>query len=186
MAESPCGTWRVRSRMAAERIPPPRLADAAGGPSRRGRVVSVNVAPQGGVPKAAIERTRLGREGVAGDRQRNRKYHGGPERAVCLYSLELIEALAGEGHPIGPGSVGENLTVAGIDWSLMVPGAVVRVGEAVVELTSFAAPCKTIAGAFIGGRSIRIGEKGNPGWSRVYGRIGTEGDVWRDAIVELI
>ena len=50
------------------------------------------------------------------DRQRNPRIHGGLERAICLFSLEVIEALQAEGHPIVPGSTGENVTLAGLNW----------------------------------------------------------------------
>ena len=67
----------------------------------------------GGVPKRAVPAAQVTVEGLTGDRQRNRKIHGGPDRAVCLYSLDVIEALRAEGHTIGPGSAGDNLTIAG-------------------------------------------------------------------------
>lgn len=47
----------------------------------------------GGVPKLPVWEASVGKEGLSGDRQRNLKFHGGPDRAVCLYSLELIERL---------------------------------------------------------------------------------------------
>jgi MOSC domain-containing protein YiiM len=148
-------------------------------------VVSVNVS-SGGVPKLPVERARVSPTGVEGDRQRLLQYHGGPQRAVSIYSLDLIEALRNEGHPIGVGTVGENLTVAGLDWSLMVPGTRLRIGEADVEITAYAAPCRTIAGSFVGRRMGRISEAKHPGWSRVYGRVNTAGAIWRDSVVQLI
>ncbi len=74
----------------------------------------------GGVPKLPVLEATVSDKGVDGDRQRNLKFHGGPDRAVCLYSLELIERLQDEGHPIDPGSSGENLTVVRIGLG---PGA---------------------------------------------------------------
>ena len=50
------------------------------------------------------------------------KVHGGPERAVSLFSLEVIRRLQDEGHPIYPGATGENLTVAGLDWAALAAG----------------------------------------------------------------
>ena len=67
----------------------------------------------GGVPKKPVLAARVTEQGVEGDRQRNLKLHGGADRAVCLFSLELIERLQDEGHPIEPGFSGENLTLAG-------------------------------------------------------------------------
>ena len=105
-------------------------------------------------------------------------HHGGPERAVCVYSLERIHSLQVEGHPIDVGTVGENVTVEGIDWDLVVPGARLRVGnEVLLEIASFTDPCKTIKGSFIDGKFIRIAQKLHPGWSRVYARVLSEGPI---------
>lgn len=155
-----------------------------GAPSGVGRVAQVSVST-GGVPKRAVERTMLRQRGVEGDRQRNLKYHGGPRRAVCLYSMELIEALRREGHPIAPGTVGENLALTGIDWSLMVPGRRLTAGDAQLRITSFTDPCRTIAASFACQRFARISQKSNPGWSRLYAEVLRDGAIWRDAPVIL-
>lgn len=144
--------------------------------SDAGRVAFVNVS-DGGVPKCPVPRARLTRSGVEGDRQRNLKHHGGPDRAVCLWSLELIDALRDEGHPVFPGSTGENLTVTGIDWSGVVPGARLRIGTALVEVTSYTTPCRTIRASFTLWRTGRISQGRHPGWSRVYARVVEEGEV---------
>jgi MOSC domain-containing protein YiiM len=144
--------------------------------SSTGRIVSLNVS-RGGVPKRPIPQGFVTVDGLEGDRQRNRLFHGGPRRALSLYSAELIEALRREGHPIEPGFVGENVTVAGLDWSLMRPGARLRLGEVEIEITSFVVPCKTIRHAFLDEAFSRIAEKTNPGWSRVYSRVTREGIV---------
>lgn len=61
------------------------------------KIHSLNIS-NGGVPKHAIERCEVSAGGLAGDRQRDGRHHGGPERAVSLYSLELIAALRAEGR----------------------------------------------------------------------------------------
>ena len=94
---------------------------------QRGVVHAINIS-NGGVPKLPRPACFITVDGLEGDRQRDLRYHGGPERAVCLYSLDLIEALRAEGHDIAPGSIGENLTLKGVDWSAMTPGATVTVG----------------------------------------------------------
>ena len=131
----------------------------------------------GGVPKGAVDRADVFFAGMDGDWQRNRKYHGGPDRALCLYSMELIDALAAEGHPMIPGAVGENVTLQGISWSVLQPGTRLRLGMVDVEVTAFALPCRTIRGAFADGRIARISEKANSGWSRVYVRVLREGSM---------
>jgi MOSC domain-containing protein YiiM len=91
-----------------------------------------------------------------------------------------------EGHPIDVGTAGENVTVEGIDWDVVVPGARIRLGEQVLlEVASFTSPCKTIRESFIDGRFARISEKLHPGWSRVYARVLSEGEIRRGDAVEV-
>jgi MOSC domain-containing protein YiiM len=134
-------------------------------------VHQINVS-EGGIPKYPLLEAIVGKEGLAGDAQRNRKLHGGPERAVCLYSLDLIEQLQDEGHPIEPGSSGENLTLTGLDWSNLAPGVRLRIGPEVhVEIASYCAPCEQNARWFRDRDINRIHQDHNPGWSRLYARV---------------
>ena len=153
---------------------------------RIGRLVSINIS-NGGVPKRRVNGAQVSRLGLEGDRQTDIKHHSGPERAVCVYSLERIRSLQAEGHPIDVGTVGENVTVEGIDWDLAVPGARVRLGdEVVIEIASFTDPCKTIKASFINGKFVRIAQKLYPGWSRVYARVLEEGEIHFGDTVEVI
>lgn len=140
---------------------------------------------RGGVPKLPVERATVGVNGMEGDKQGDRRYHGGPDRALCLFSKDLIDALAAEGHPISPGAIGENVTIAGLDWREVTPGARLRLGTVDAEVVSYAAPCRKIAGAFARGEFVRVGEKVHPGWSRVYVRILSEGTIAVGDRVEL-
>src|SRR4051812_27627792 len=139
--------------------------------NRTGTVRSINLS-NGGVPKKAVGVAQVSRYRVEGDAQRDLRFHGGPERAVCLYSLELIQALRAEGHPIDVGTAGENVTVSGLDWGLVEPGTRMKIGsEVLLEIASFTKPCKTIRESFVEGKFIRISQKLHPGWSRVYARV---------------
>lgn len=141
------------------------------------RIYSINVS-RGGVPKRAVAEAHVTPLGIEGDVQQNRKYHGGPERALCLYAIEVIERVAAEGHPIEPGSTGENITVARLDWSRLAPGTRLRLGREVeIELTSYTVPCRTIAASFIAGKFERILQKKHPGESRLYARVLREGRI---------
>jgi MOSC domain-containing protein YiiM len=142
-----------------------------------GRLESINVS-DGGVPKLPVAQAAVTERGVSGDRQRDLRFHGGPERAVSIYAAEAIAALAAEGHPIRAGSAGENLTVSGVRWAEVVPGAELRVGPVRLVVTGYAAPCRNIAPSFVGGAFARISGKAHPGWSRVYARV-LEGGVVR-------
>ena len=135
------------------------------------RIFQLNLS-HGGVPKLAVREAVLAAGGLEGDRQRNRRYHGGPDRALCLYALERVLELQAEGHPVFPGSAGENVTLVGLEWSRLAPGARLALGdEAVVEITSYTTPCKVIAASFLGGDFKRISQKLRPGHSRLYARV---------------
>ena len=132
----------------------------------------------GGVPKRAVPNAQVTVEGLAGDRQRNHKIHGGVDRAVCLYSLEVIEALRAEGHSIGPGSAGDNLTIAGLDWACLIPGDHLSIGDHVqLEIISYTTPCRLNGQWFKDGDSTRMAQEAHPGWSRLYARVLVEGKV---------
>lgn len=140
-------------------------------------VHQINVS-NGGVPKLPVAEAEVTPGGIVGDRQRNRLFHGGPKRAVCLFPLEEIECLRAEGHPIAPGTTGENVTVAGLPWDRVVPGARLALGaEVVLEITSYTAPCKNIRDSFCDGEFTRISQKLHPGESRVYARVLHPGTV---------
>ena len=141
-----------------------------------GTLHSINVSA-GGVPKLARASAQVRVGGVEGDRQRDLRYHGGPDRAVSLYSLELIRALQAEGHPIDVGCIGENFTLSSVPWEPMLPGATLAVGEVELALTAYAAPCSNLLPYFAGGRFVRVAQKVHPGWSRLYARVLREGTV---------
>ncbi len=136
-----------------------------------GRIVSLHVSP-GGVPKRAIPEAAVHALGLEHDAHADTRHHGGPERAVCLFSLEVIRRLQGEGHPIAPGTTGENVCVEGLPWDQVVPGARLRLGgEVELEVTRYTTPCKTIKASFADGRFQRILQDDHPGESRVYTRV---------------
>ena len=154
--------------------------------NRTGTVMSINVSG-GGVPKRCVTDAKVSRLGLHNDAHNDTKGHGGPDRAVCIFSLEKIRNLQQEGHPIDVGTAGENVTVEGIDWSLVLPGARMRLGkEVLLEIASFTSPCKTIKASFVDGRFSRISEKLYPGWSRVYARVLSEGEIHSGDPVEVI
>ena len=141
-----------------------------------GRLESINRS-RGGVPKAPVFEALVTVAGLDGDHQRDPQFHGGPDRAVVLYSLEVIRALQLEGHPIAVGASGENLTMSGVDWTAIVPGVELEIGGARLAVTKYVTPCTKIAGCFVEDRFERIAQKCHPGWSRVAARVLAEGVV---------
>jgi MOSC domain-containing protein YiiM len=110
----------------------------------KGTLVQVNVSG-GGMPKLPVASAKVTAHGVDGDWQRNRKYHGGPNRAVCIYSEELYAWLREKGIDLQNGSVGENFTTAGLDLSRLAKGDRLAVGErCIVEITDVRVPCSNL------------------------------------------
>ena len=138
--------------------------------SMPGRVLRINTSA-GGVPKLAVQSATLDTLGLSGDDHDDKVHHGGPDRALCIYSLERLRVLQAEGHPVGPGSMGENVTLEGLDTAGLAPGDRLTLGEAEVEVTDYATPCKTIAAAFIDGGFSRVLHQRHPGDSRLYARV---------------
>jgi MOSC domain-containing protein YiiM len=112
--------------------------------NRAGRVVSVNVSP-GGIPKLPVSAGTLRSRGLDGDDWAHPKYHGGPKQALLLIAAEVLAELRGLGFAVEPGSLGENLTVEGLDWNLLAAGQRWHVGEeCLIELTKLREPCRTL------------------------------------------
>jgi MOSC domain-containing protein YiiM len=151
-----------------------------------GRIASINISA-GGVPKRPVPEARVTTWGLDGDGHRDTENHGGPDRAVCIFSLEVIDALVREGHTLGPGSLGENVTVEGVPWDRIAPGERLRLGDDVVlEITRYTTPCTNIRGSFLGHEYSRVSQKRHPGWSRVYARVLATGAIRRgDPVVSL-
>jgi MOSC domain-containing protein YiiM len=96
--------------------------------------------------------------------------------------METIERLQAEGHPIEPGSAGENLTTAGVEVGRLAPGTRLLIGPdpptaVELELNVPANPCKTIRGSFRGGAFSRLSAREHPGDTRVYAWVRRPGTV---------
>ena len=152
------------------------MEDVADG-SVRGRVRSVNVGMPRTVPhrasslytaifKAPVDGpVSLRRQGLGGDRQADRRAHGGPNRAAYVYRWEdYLWWMAELGRELEPGRLGENLTVEGLDGAPVHAGDRFRIGGALVEATSPRIPCVKLG--------VRMGDDGFPSRFRTAGRSG--------------
>lgn len=148
-----------------------RLLRAAGAlpTTDRGLVAQLNIS-DGGVPKLPVDSFMIGERGPIGDKQATRRHHGRPWQAVCLWSAEVIDAFAAEGHPIAYGSAGENITTIGIPWGQVQAGVRLRVGEALLEASMWALPCTKNAQWFIA-RDYSLMHHDRGPVSRVYASV---------------
>jgi hypothetical protein len=153
-----------------------RAGAGHGAPHALGTVAGLHRS-HGGVPKQSIDTADVSWAGLSGDAQNDRRNHGRPFQALCLWSTEVLGALADEGHPIAAGAAGENVTVAGVSWETLLPGTIVRLGEVVAEISSYATPCAKNAAWFADRDFKRIDHDANPGWSRLYAWVLEAGTV---------
>jgi MOSC domain-containing protein YiiM len=150
------------------------------------RIVQISISP-GGVPKLPVPAARVTELGLEGDQHRDMEHHGGPERALCLFALEQINALQAEGHNVSPGAIGENLTIEGLDWERMTPGARLELGVSVlIEVTRYTSPCFNIKKNFADGDISRVSQKHHPGSSRVYACVLRTGSIRQGDTVRLV
>lgn len=163
--------------------------------SLRGEIFQVSLSP-GGIPKLAVAEAFAGPLGLEGDAQRDTRHHGGPRQALLLVSLEDVECLQQQRFPVGAGSLGENLTVRGIDFRALRPGMRFRAGDAVIELTKLRSPCANLDVYNGSGARIQLelfdslckaGDASSPRWGRggFYAAVLQSGLIRTGDILEL-
>lgn len=130
----------------------------------------------------------LGREGLIGDAQADRRVHGGPIKALHQYPVAHYARLA-QAFPVAatllvPGSIGENLSVEGWDEDNVAIGDIFRLGDAVIQVSQPRSPCWKIDRRYgVEGMTRFIDEQGVTGW---YYRVLEEGEVAPACVFERI
>ena len=98
-----------------------------------------------GIRKETVAEAFLTKEGFRGDGVADVRFHGGADRAVCVYPYEHYVQWEKEfGEPLPPSSFGENLTVSNMLESDVHIGDIFRLGDAVIQVTQSRIPCSTI------------------------------------------
>ena len=156
----------------------------------RGRILQLNISP-GGMPKHAILQAEITVQGILGDIQRNRKYHGGPDQALLLITQESLEEIKGLGFAVYPGALGENLTVSGLDRRQLRSGQRLRAGQAIIEITKLRQPCRHLDVYGLGIQPAVYDKRAAPGtgpWGLAgfYCRVLQPGPIFPGDIIEVI
>lgn len=98
-----------------------------------------------GICKQTTEEAFLTKEGFLGDGVGDLRYHGGLDRAVCVYPFEHYLLWEKEfAKPLPPSNFGENLTVTNMLEKDVHIGDIFRLGEAIIQITQGRVPCSTI------------------------------------------
>ncbi|MEW9052453.1 MAG: MOSC domain-containing protein [Neobacillus sp.] len=98
------------------------------------------------IGKSTVQAAELKKSGFVGDDVANHKFHGGPERAVCLYPFEHYaywEKIF-QKKLILP-AFGENITASGMAEDQVCIGDIFKIGDTVVQVTQGRVPCATIS-----------------------------------------
>jgi MOSC domain-containing protein YiiM len=132
--------------------------------TRRGRPVL------SGFRKLPVETqmVEVGLTNIAGDAQADLRAHGGPNKAIYAYSADHFlwwTQQMNPAHPYGPGALGENLTLAGIDETGACIGDVWQWGSAGLQICQPRYPCFKLAMATERPTMVsRFLESGRSGW----------------------
>ena len=149
-----------------------------------GSIAGLFATTVGGVPKPHVDALDVTTNGIRHEIIRDKKHHGGTEKAVCLMSVETMEHLQSLGHPIHGGSTGENILLDVPQASLSI-GVQLRFNQVELEITMAAPPCKTIADSFSGGDFNQLSDKKYPGQTRWYARVLQEGIIYEGEQVSI-
>lgn len=98
------------------------------------------------IGKEPVEEAYLSKEGIRGDDVANHDFHGGPDRALCLYPFEHYAKWETEfGNKLVLPAFGENITSVGLLETEVFIGDIYKIGEATVQVTQGRVPCSTIS-----------------------------------------
>ncbi|MEN0110117.1 MAG: MOSC domain-containing protein [Planctomycetota bacterium] len=157
---------------------PRRLEPVEGELSKRGWTTAFHKQPVDGPVWAS-------RTGLEGDEVAERRVHGGPDKAMCVYPADRLphwRGVLGEAD-LGPAPFGENLSVAGMTEEDVCLGDVWRVGDAVLEVSQPRQPCWKLARRWKRKElSLLVQETGYTGW---YVRVAEEGALAPGDPIEL-
>ncbi|WP_289028204.1 MOSC domain-containing protein [uncultured Paraglaciecola sp.] len=141
-----------------------------------------------GIYKYPTNTATVDKLGIVGDIQVDKRYHGGPERALHQYSLSSYEKII-KAYPLlyrkaKIGSMGENISVGTMNESNVCIGDTYEIGKVVVQVSGPRMPCFKISEKFsTPGLDKFIAKHGIHGW---YYRILTEGSFAIDDQVTLV
>lgn len=101
-----------------------------------GKVTGVNMSVRKGTSKTNVGSGFLvAGWGLQGDA------HAGTHRQLSLFPAERARELtAGRDIEVRPGDLAENITVSGLDWGAVKPGARLSIGQAVCEVVRIGKP----------------------------------------------
>jgi MOSC domain-containing protein YiiM len=98
-----------------------------------------------GIYKQSVEQVSVAELGIIGDIQADKRFHGGPEKALHQYALSSYEKII-KRYPLlyrkaKPGAIGENLSATDMNEHNVCIGDIYKVGSCVLQVSSPRIPC---------------------------------------------
>lgn len=156
----------------------------------RGYIYQINrkkeITEERGLPKYSVEEVIVNSVGIEGDfnRYRTEKRGNTLERALLLLPWETIQDLNGEGWPVHPGDLGENITTQGIPYNLAIGATYYLGSQAVIQVSEACTPCVNLGLLeYVNKEKVSAFMKtllGRRGW---YARVLQEGKIRRGDII---
>ena len=97
-----------------------------------------------GLPKRPATQVQIDTAGLTGDYNRYRQKKNAPDLAALIISTDVLGELNKEGWPVKPGDLGENLTIANIDYGPISPDQKYSIGEVEIEISYTCDPCANL------------------------------------------
>ena len=112
-----------------------RLEDSM---SKKFTVFSLNISPEKGTEKVPVESVQVSMEGFLND-----AHSGNWHRQISLLDQEsVVDFAERSGILVKPGDFGENITIEGIDITLLVPGLIITGSDGLrLEVTQVGKKC---------------------------------------------
>ena len=140
-----------------------------------------------GIFKDHVDSVQVDSLGIIGDVQADKRFHGGPEKALHQYALRSYEKII-KRYPLlhknaKPGAIGENITATNMNDQNVCIGDIYQIGGVKVQVSSPRIPCWKIDEKFNQPDLNKfVGQNQITGW---YYRILESGSISLDDEVEL-
>ncbi|MBU3002329.1 MOSC domain-containing protein [Paraglaciecola arctica] len=132
-----------------------------------------------GIYKQSVNQVTVDELGIQGDIQADKRFHGGPEKALHQYALRSYEKII-KRYPLlhrkaKPGMIGENISAQDMNEHNVCIGDIYNLGTAILQVSSPRIPCWKIDARFNQPDLNRfISEQRLNGW---YYRVLQGGDI---------
>lgn len=138
-----------------------------------------------GIGKSSVLTAELKTLGFLGDGVANHEYHGGADRAVCLYPFEHYDYWRAKFNTkINPPAFGENITVSGMMEKDICIGDIFSIGSSVLQVTQGRIPCSTIS--TFNHQEQFLNQLFETGFTGYFFRVLEEGIIERESKIETL